>query len=211
MANAASRLTEDSKRLSYSIVHTANRASFSYTPPHHVYGVVRVLVILDQVQEDVLANVLRGFWRYTPLTRILVVEHEALVPSMMNENMRAVDLSTLPMRPYENRVTASGKKVAAPSLLAEVDACIVVSTLDAESGTLPSLEALRMVSPNPNGTDVQDAYFALKHLIAGSVIDSGEKIVWGDDLLEVDSTAYSSVKASPPPILRELRQHQTDN
>jgi hypothetical protein len=191
---------------SYSIVHTANRASFSYTPPQRVYGVIRVLVILDQVQEDLLANVLRGFWRYTPLTRILVTEHEMLMPSMMNENMRGVDLSTLPMRPYENRLTEAGGKVIAPGLMAEVDACVVVSTLNAEAGTLPSLEALRTVSPNPAGVDIPAAYFALRHLIAGSVIDTGEKIVWGDDLLQVDSTAYSAVKASTPPLLKDLRR-----
>jgi hypothetical protein len=206
MANAASRSTGGSKHLSYSIVQTASRASFSYTPPQRVYGVVRILVIVDQAQEDLLANVLRGFWRYTALTRILVTEHDILMPSMMNENMRAVDLSTLPMRPYENRVTTSGKKVIAPALLAEVDACVIVSTLDADAGTLPSLEALRTVSPNLSGTDIRDVFFALKHLIAGSVISVEEKVVWGDDLLEVDGTAYSAVKASPSPILKDLRQ-----
>jgi hypothetical protein len=192
----------------YTIVHTANRSSFSYTPPQRIYGVVRVLVIVDQVQEDVLANVLRGFWRYTPLTRVLVTEHELLVPSMMNENMRAVDLSTLPMRPYENRVTESGGKFIAPALLAEVDACVVVSTLNAEAGTLPSLDALRALSPNPDGTDARVAFLAVRHLIAGSVIDTGDKIIWGDDLLEVDATAYATVKVSAPPALKEIRQHQ---
>jgi hypothetical protein len=192
--------------LSYSIVHTANRASFSYTPPQRVYGVIRVLVIVDQIPEDVLANVLRGFWRYTPLTRILVTENEALVPSMMNDNMRSVDLSVLPMRPYENRITEAGGKVIAPGLLAEVDACVVVSTLNAEAGALPSLDALRTVSPNPDGTDAQVAFLALRHLIAGSVVDTGDKIVWGDDLLDVDGTAYSAVKVSPLPTLKALQK-----
>ncbi len=191
------------------IVHSASRSSFSYMPPQSVYGVVRVLVIADRVQEDVLANILRGFWRYTPLTRVLIAEHEALTPSMMNDSMRSVDLGTLPMRPYENRLSGTGKKIIAPTLLAEVDACVVINTLDsadAESGVLPSLEAIRSVTSSPALVDPVDAFFALRHLIAGSAVDTGEKVIWGDDLLDVDRTVYTTLKQTPPPQITDLRQ-----
>ena len=190
----------------HGIVHTASRTSFSYTPPQSVYGAVRVLVIADRVQEEVLANVLRGFWRFTPLTRVLIAEHEALAPTMLNDNMRPVDLSELPMRPYANRVGDAGKKVIAPTLMAEVDACVVINTFDGESGTLPSLEALCSVSTTPAATDPVDAFFALRHLIAGSVVDAGEKIVWGDDLLDVDRTVYTAVNQTPPPQIADLKR-----
>lgn len=185
-----------------SSIRSATTGGFVYTPPASTYGVVRVLVIAGTVSPDVLANVLRGFWRFTPLTRVLVVENEALAPTMMNENMRSVDLSVLPMRPYDSRLPEVKKKVFASSLLAEVDACITLNTLDTASDTSPSLDVLRSLTPNK--ADPRVAYACIGDLFAGALVVAGDKVVWGDDLLGVDETAYRAIQQPPSPHLAEI-------
>ncbi|HEX2619874.1 MAG TPA: hypothetical protein VHL11_07000 [Phototrophicaceae bacterium] len=185
----------------FSSIRTATAGSFVYTPPTHVARVVRVLVIAGTVKPDVLANVLRGFWRFTPITRVLIAEHEALATTMMNENMRPVDLDSLPMRPYESRLPGSKVKVIAPTLLAEVDTCIVLNTLD-DAQVSPSLAVIQSLTQN--NASPQDAYFCIGDLFAGSVVDTGDKIVWGDNLLDVDATAYRVANHPPAPELAEI-------
>lgn len=185
-------------------IRSSTRSGFAYTPPERVYRGVRVLVVANQITPEVLANVLRGLWRFSPVTRVLVVEHEALTPTMMNDNMRSVDLNTLPMRPYLNRYVEPPTQVIAPSLLAEVDACIALNTLSSDDLTVsPSLAVLRDLTQN--NADLLDTYFAIGHLFAGSLVDTGDKLIWGDHLLDVDESASLALGQPPAPEIAKLR------
>jgi hypothetical protein len=189
----------------FSSTRSATDTGFAYTPPASVYGAVRVLVIAKTIKPEIMANVLRGFWRFTPLTRLLIVENEALAPTMMNDNMRPVDLSTLPMRPYLNRYVDPPKQIIAPSLLAEVDACITLNTLTPDNlSELPSLTVMREQAQN--NTELMDTYLAIGHLFAGGVVDCGSKIIWGDNLLDVDEAAHLAVGEPRPEMITTLRK-----
>lgn len=189
----------------FSTVQVSSPSSFAYTPPARIYGAVRVLVVANHISPKTLAAVLRGLWRYTPLTRVLVAEHESLAPDMMNDQMRSVDFSTLPMRVYKNRAPqAKVTTLSAPTLLAEVDACIALNTLTPDDlNTPPSLAVLGDLVNE--WVDAVDAYYALGHLFAGSLVDTGEKLVWGDDLISVDTTAYRTAGYAPAASLASLK------
>ncbi|MBC8098839.1 MAG: hypothetical protein H7Y11_05315 [Armatimonadetes bacterium] len=174
--------------MKYATIRSAKPSGFAYTPPDSIYGVVRVLLVIGTVQPSILANMLRGLWRLTPLTRILVTDNDALAPTMLNENMRPVDLALLPMRPY---ASATGGRVIAPSLLAEVDACLTLTTAPAgDLSAPPSLGVLRALAATP--TDIETAYHALGTYFAGGLVDAGETLFWGDDLQAVDAAVYAA-------------------
>lgn len=192
--------------MKYSVIRSSARGGFSYTPPDRLYGAVRVLVLANRVEPDILANVLRGFWRFTPITRVFVAEHPALAPTMLNDNMRTVDLSVLPQRPFISRLPDTKKMVIAPIFLTEVDACIALNTLKVgDDFTIsPSLEVVR--DTTSRSTDLVNTYFCIGHMFAGSLVDTGDKIIWGDDLPDVDAAAYRTVNASPAPELAQIKQ-----
>jgi hypothetical protein len=189
----------------FSSTRSAKPTGFAYTPPGSVYGMVRVLVVADQIKPEVLANVLRGFWRFTPLTRVLVAENDALAPTMMNANMQSVDLRIMPMRPYLNRYVDPPVQVIAPALLAEVDACIALNTLSGEDFSIPpSLAVVRGLTQN--NASLIDTFLAVGHLFAGSLVDVGDKLIWGDNLLDVDEAAYLAHGQPRAPEITTLRQ-----
>ncbi len=184
-------------------IKSARPSAFAYTPPMQTYGMVRVLVTAGKVSQTVLAEVLRGFWRFTPHTRVLAESHPALTPQMLGANMAAVDLDTLPLRHYPNRraepvVTA----LPASALLDDVEGSITVITPEALA-VPPSLSILARLSGD---SDPVDAYFTLGRFFVGAVVETESKVVWGDDLLTVDETVYRSLGLPLPQSLVDIRE-----
>lgn len=191
----------------FATIHTGKAsANFAYTPPQAIYGAVRVLVIVEEVRPETLAAVLRGFWRFTPHTRVLITEHPALAPTMMNGNMRPVDLSVLPMRPYESRLSQPKGKVIASTLLAEVGLCITLNSYR-DPTIAPSLAAMQSLTSG--ATDPITTYFSLGQLFVGGLVEVGDQLVWGDDLIEVDqrvAQVAGDAAINPLSQIRELAQ-----
>jgi hypothetical protein len=175
---------------------------FAYTPPQTVYGAVRVLVVIADIRPETLAAVLRGFWRFTPQTRLLITEHPTLAPTMMNGNMRPVDLGELPLRPYESRLPDQKGKVIASTLLAEVGACITLNRYH-DPAIAPSLAAIQALS---NGaTDPITSYFSIGHLFVGGLVEVGDQIVWGDDLIGVDQRVAQLAGHAPFEVASQIQ------
>lgn len=195
-------------RGSLSITRTGAAATFAYTPPMKIYGGVRSLLALSEtVDATVLAAALRGFWRFSPHTRTLVTQNPALEPWMLGANMAEVDLDPLPLRPYAAHGKTVTRPVVASHLFADCDASVSLISLSADElaglALPPSLSV--MVSYCRVNTDPTMVYAALQPYIAGSIVHIGEKVVWGDDILDVDTTAYRLAGMPPHPLLAELR------
>lgn len=186
----------------FSSLRSARKTAFAYTPPDAVAASARALLIVDAVQPSILAEVLRGFWRLAPATRLLVTVNDALQESMLGANMRTVELDALPNRPFVSRADAK-RFVSASPLLADVKVCITLTTADAAPGLPPSLGVLAGLSPMP--VHVRDAYFALGHMFVGGIVAAGEQVIWGDDLLDVDAAAYRALNVPIDPVLQEIR------
>ncbi len=195
-------------RGSSSITHTGAAATLAYTPPMKVYGGVRSLLALaESVDPAVLAAVLRGFWRFSPHTRALVTAHPSLEPWMLGANMAEVDLDPLPLRPYAAHGKTVTRPVVASHLFADCDGCVTLISLSpgelAALALPPSLSV--MVSYCKVNTAPEMVYAALSREFAGAIIHLGEKVIWGDDILDVDTTAYRLAGLPPHPLLAELR------
>ncbi|MCU0465041.1 MAG: hypothetical protein MUF38_10790 [Anaerolineae bacterium] len=195
-------------RAPLSVTRTGAVATFAYTPPMRVYGGVRSLLTLaESVHPFVLAAALRGFWRFSPHTRALVTTHPALEPSMLGANMAEVDLDPLPMRPYAPDGATTTRPVMASHLFADCDGCVTLVSVSAEelaeSPLPPSLAVI--ASYCKMNTDPAAVYAALAPHFAGAIVHIGEKVVWGDDLLDVDATAYRLAGLEPHPLIAELR------
>lgn len=183
-------------------LRSSTLSGFAYTPPDTIYRKDRVLLITGDVDKAILREVIMGFWRMSPTTRLLVVESDALEPNMLGANMRAVDLDTLPKRPFVSRLNA-GKFVMASPLLAEVDACFtLVSSPTALPAEPPSLSVMASLSPVP--VSPLQAYLSLGHLFAGAAVHFGDKVLWGDDPLEVDRAVYRTLQQPTPQSLNEV-------
>jgi len=195
-------------RVAASITHTGTAASFAYTPPMKIYGGIRSLLTLSEsVDPAVLAAALRGIWRFSPHTRALVTSHPSLEPWMLGANMAEVDLDPLPLRPYAAHGKTVTRPVVASHLFADCDGCITLMSLSperlADLDMPPSLSV--MASYCKVNIDPVAVYAALSPHFAGAILHLGEKVIWGDDLLEVDATAYRLSGLTPHPLIAELR------
>lgn len=188
-----------------SSVRSTKTDSFVYVPPEFVHSVVRVMVVVDEVSSHVIASVLRGLFRFSPHTRVLVTETDTLEDHMLGSQMATVDLDILPMRMYSNASESQMKSVTAATLISEVDACITVVTLDKLPPIEPpSLAMLQHVSPQPYS--LSDLYFSVGKYFRGAVVDTGEQVIWGDDLLDVDATVYRMLKQPLPDEFSSIRK-----
>lgn len=195
-------------RGSTSITRTGAAASFAYTPPMRIYGGVRSLLTLSEsVDAAILAAALRGFWRFSPHTRALVTSHPALEPWMLGANMAEVDLDPLPMRPYAPDGAITTRPVMASHMFADCDGCVTLISLSTdELGGLdvpPSVAV--MAAQCKLNTTPSAVYAALAPYFAGAIVHINDKVVWGDDLLDVDQTAYRLAGLEPHPLIAELR------
>jgi hypothetical protein len=193
-------------------IRSMNAASFAYTPPDAVYGTMRCLLITGHVEKPILREVIKGFWRLAPATRLMITLSDALEEDMLGANMRAVDLDALPNRPFVSRVR-TGKFVTAPPLLAEVDCCVTLTSAGESPDTPPSLNVVSALSPV--AVSPADAYAALGHLFVGACVHAGDQVIWGDDLVEVDRAVYRTLKQPEPQALldtveiaRQIAQQQ---
>jgi|GEM_PF-2474091 len=196
-------------RGSASITRSSAAATFAYTPPMKIYGGVRSLLTLgESVDAAVLAATLRGFWRFSPHTRALVTAHPVLEAWMLGANMAEVDLDPLPLCPYAAHGKVVTRPVVASHLLADCDGCVTLGSLSADElaglDMPPSLAI--MVSYCKVNTEPAMVYAALSPHFAGAIIHLGEKVIWGDDILDVDATAYRMAGLPPHPLLAELRE-----
>lgn len=187
-----------------SALYATSARAFTYMPPAASYGTVRVLVVIGEtVRAPVLKEVLRGLWRYTPHTRVLITDHPALEPErMLGANMAVVDLDTLPLRPYLSPLVT--RPVNGSTLLSDVALCISVVSVEASAplAQSPSLAVMRGLAPAP--VSAHDAYFTLGATFGGAVVDTGERVHWGDDPLEVDLAVYRALGQPPDPALTDL-------
>lgn len=201
-----------------SVTKTAQASAFAYTPPESIYNAVRVLVTTaPSVDVEVLRIVLRGIWRMTPHTRVLVTPTPGLAEWMLGGNMTIVDLDLLPLRPYPSRVEGL-PTVMASHLINDCGGCIHVASVTAETLTdiPPSLAGLRALCASGlaelSDTDaLTAAYFALRDQFAGSVVDTGEQVTWCDDLLDTDTSAYRLLGQPTPLLLAGLRKLRKQN
>jgi hypothetical protein len=190
-----------------SVIRTGNTASFSYTPPMRIYGGIRTLLTLGQtVEPKVLATVLRGFWRFSPHTRALVTDHPSLDPErMFGANMAVVTFEGLPLRPYVPEGATVKRPVMASHMFADCDGCVTLLSVhpdELDSEMPPSLSVLLEYAMG--NTDAEMVFRGLGSYFAGAIIHLDDKIVWGDDLLEVDATAYRLAGKPLPELLKTL-------
>ncbi len=170
-------------------INSARRETFVYSPPDAVFGAVRILVNWTE-DRDLLAAVLRGVRRANPHARIVIVAEG--IDDLLDDNMRAAQLEDLMMAEYVSRLNST-VMVIAPVYVGEYDCCINVGSLD----TLCNL--LRDVPES-----LVDVYFAIGHLFHGAVMaGAGGRVVWGDDLLDVEESACGEPL---PPYIRQIRE-----
>jgi hypothetical protein len=194
---------------SMSITRTGSAVNFAYTPPMRIYGGVRSLLVLaETVHPSILAAALRGFWRFSPHTRALVTTHPALEPWMLGANMAEVDLDPLPMRPYAPQGAVVARPVMASHMFADCDGSVtLISVESAEAlAALPLPPSLAVMTAYCKlNTEPQAVYAALAEHFAGGIVHLGDRVIWGDDLMDVDATAYRLAGLAPHPLIAELR------
>lgn len=188
-----------------SVTRTGSVETFAYTPPQRIYRTVRVLLALAAAADSrTIAAALRGIWRFTPLTRALVTTHSELQDWMLGANMAAVDLDTVPMQPFVPPNTATSKPVMASHLFADCDGSITLTTVSPDAlDEPPSL--LTMAEYASGATDLETIYRAMSPYFVGAVVRVGEKVVWGDDILDVDATVFRLAGKPVHPLIQNLR------
>lgn len=195
-------------------------ASFAYTPPNAAYDAVRILVKVDlqRVSRTLMLKVLRGLRRADPGGKILVIvsaegEQSAKdvfdasdLESLLDGNSQGINAESLDPQFYPNRLAQPDlyRTIIAPALLAEAECRITVSALS--PGDLPALRTIRGLIPSVphHETGLKDLYFTLGWRFDGAVIEAGDTVVWGDDLLAVEEAALRQSGAEVPALLGEM-------
>lgn len=191
-----------------SVVRTGNIDTFAYTPPSRIYRTVRVLLALAaDADAKTTAAALRGIWRFTPLTRALVTEHPALEEWMLGANMAVVDLDTLPLEPFLARGETTSNPVMASHLFTDCDGAIALTTVTPEMLDVPP--SLKTMTEYAQGnTDLTAVFRGLGPYFAGAIVRLGDRVIWGDDILEVDETVYRLAGKPVHPLIEELRNRK---
>ena len=188
-----------------SVTRTGNIDTFAYTPPSRIYRAVRVLLTLaSDADPETFAAALRGIWRFTPLTQALVTQHPRLEAWMLGANMAAVDLDGLPMRPYVAMGGTTTRPLNASHMFADCDGSITLATVTPETLDVPPSLAV-MAQYVQGSTDLAEIYRVISPYFVGAIVRVGDKVVWGDDILDVDSNAYRLAGKPVHPLIRELR------
>lgn len=188
-----------------SVTRTGNIDTFAYTPPARIYRAVRVLLTLaPDADPETFAAALRGIWRFTPLTQALVTQHPKLEMWMLGANMAAVDLDGLPMRPYVATGATTTKPLTASHMFADCDGSITLATVTPETLDVPPSVAV-MSHYVQGSADLSEIYRTMSPYFVGAIVRVGDKVVWGDDILDVDANAYRLAGKPVHPLIRELR------
>lgn len=193
-----------------SVTRSSKLGSFAYTPPSSIFRTVRVLLTLSQsAQAPVIAAALRGLWRFSPLTRVLVTEHPALEAWMLGANMVTVDVDALPSRPYVPIGSTTARPVMASHLFGDCYGCITLCAVD--PAALDAPPSLSTIAEYVRGnTDLSAVYHTMRTYFVGAIVQVGEQVIWGDDLLEVDRAVYQKLGKPIPSILNELIHVEND-
>jgi hypothetical protein len=213
-------------------VKVAQRSSFVYTPPDAAFGALRTLIKIDAktVGLETLGSVLRGLRRVNPLGRIVIVDRfetrEAFEATgfidLMDDEMRATTITNLTMQNYRNLSPQPERylMVTAPVYFEEYECVLSITGLQAEGAALANLANVFVEGQVKNTAESErieieqinelaDVYFTVGHLVDGAVVDLGtalDKVVWGDDLLAVDETAYRLADSPAPAYIETIRQ-----
>lgn len=188
-----------------SVTRSGKLEGFAYTPPSSIFRTVRVLLTLPQsAQAPALAAALRGLWRFTPLTRVLVTEHPAIEAWMLGANMAVADVDALPARPYVPIGSTTARSVFASHLFSDCNGCITLCSVD--PATLDAPPSISTIAEYVRGsTDLSAIYRTMRTYFVGAIVQVGEHVIWGDDLLDVDAAVYRLVGRPEHPVLSELR------
>jgi hypothetical protein len=213
-------------------VKVAQRSSFVYIPPDVAFGALRTLIKIDTktVGLETLGSVLRGLRRVNPLGRIVLVDRfdsrEAFEATgfldLMDDEMRATTIANLTMQNYRNLSPQPDRylTVTAPAYFGEYECVLTVTGLASDSASLANLANVFVEGRIKEGgkserieieriDELADVYFTVGHRVHGAVVDLGatvDKVVWGDDLLAVDETAYRLAENSAPEYIQTIRQ-----
>ena len=213
-------------------IKTANSSAFSYTPPDAAFGALRTLIKVDAeaVQLETIGAVLRGLRRVNPHGRLVLVDRFASreafdatgIIDHMDDEMRATTITNLVMQNYRNLSPQPQRylTLTAPTYLGEYECVISVSGVHAKGASLANLcnvftegrikevdESERIAVEQVD--ELADVYFTVGHFVHGAVVDLGataDKIVWGDDMLTVDETAFRMVGEPVPDYINMIRQ-----
>ncbi|MDQ7026709.1 MAG: hypothetical protein Q9P01_01560 [Anaerolineae bacterium] len=213
-------------------IKTADSQSFGYTPPDAAFGALLTLIKIDvkTVRLAIFGAVLRGLRRANPLGRLVIIDRfasrEEFVASgiidFMDDEMRATTITNLIMQNYRNLSPQPQRyaTLTAPSYLGEYECVISVGGLTEKGASLANLTNVfvegRMKADDESERieieqvdELADVYFSVGHFVHGAVVDLGEshdKVIWGDDLLAVDETAYRMADKSIPAYLDTIRK-----
>ena len=188
-----------------SVTRTGNIDTFAYTPPSRIYRTVRVLLTLAaDADPETFAAALRGIWRFTPLTQALVTQHPKLEEWMLGANMASVDLDGLPMRPYVATGGTTTRPLMASHMFVDCDGSITLATVTPESLDVPPSVAV-MAQYVQGSSDLAEIYRVMSPYFVGAIVRVGDKVVWGDDILDVDANAYRLAGKPVHPLIRDLR------
>lgn len=214
-----------------STISTAKPENFVYTPPASAYEALRILVKVNlntttYVNTFVLDAVLRGLRRVNHLARIVVIDsfaseqaaqqtfHQCGVDELLDQEMRAAAAEIITPYIFENinpNPLVFGE-VNAPKYIYDYDCCISVSSFKGDqafTGGLHNLVNLIPKSLTETLSDelLTDIYFTIGHHFDGSVLllETSNQVVWGDDLIAVDESAYRHEAQTPAPYLSTIR------
>lgn len=213
-------------------IKTANSKSFGYTPPDAAFGALRTLIKIDAktIQLQTLGAILRGLRRVNPQGRLVIVDRFASreafevsgIIDLMDDEMRASTITNLTMQNYRNLSPQPENylTLTAPSYLGDYECVISVSGFTEKGAALANLanvfvEGRLKLDDESERIDIEqvdelaDVYYSIGHFVHGAVVDLGEshdKVVWGDDLLAVDETAYRIAGESIPDTFNTIRK-----
>jgi hypothetical protein len=217
-------------------VKSARTDSFVYVPADAAYKAARILLRVNlglavgappAASLEVLATVLRGLRRASPLGRILIIDH--ICPSSaaervferlglaerLDEEMRFAPSDGLLTKPYG--------PLQAPAYLDEFDCVVSLTGWGMEGGqvrgALDSLYGLaRCDDPYPRGEDEARHQVVYDHLaphIDDWIVELPRapkregQVVWGRDGLAVEEAACRLAGVPAPPYVAALRANRS--
>lgn len=223
-------------------VKSAKTDNFVYIPPDKAFKAARILLKVNfgfgvgtppAVNLGVLAAVLRGLRRASPLGRILMIDRvcpassaervfaQTNLPDYLDAEMRFAPVDDLPPKPYAHP-SSEYPAVQAPAYLEEFDCVIHLTSFEVYKGQVrSSLEGLygllacaETLKPAQAAQAHDALYPALSAHVDGWVVDipfapkQEAQVVWGENALAVDEVVCQQTKTPMPDYIAHLRQVQ---
>jgi hypothetical protein len=212
-------------------ISTSKPETFVYTPPASAYEALRILVKVNlnkttYVNNYILDSVLRGLRRVNTLARIVVIDsfeseesaqqtfHQCGVDELLDQEMRAAAAEIITPFIFQNinpEPLIFGE-VNAPKYIYDYDCCISVSGFKPDEPFTGGLHNLVNLIPKDHAQTLSDAlltdiYFTIGHHFDGSVlaVDHANQVIWGDDMIAVDESAYRTAGREIAPYLSMIR------